>query len=109
MNLIYTILVALPLGYFVKVRAHAVLGYLLFGAYLFAMQCTSVILDWLGDNRPLAFGPAPTDFPAKSSTREMVSYGLVNLVITVIGIGLVLLGAYLRTRLTARKAAIRVG
>jgi hypothetical protein len=109
MNLIYTVLVALPLGLFLPSRSTALLAYLLAGSYLFSFQTTSVILDWLGHVSPSAFGPFPEGFPAKASTSEMIGYGVVNAVITLIGIGLVLLGARIRTRREAKRDVVTVG
>ncbi len=98
MNLIFTILIAGPLGYFVKTRSTAVLTYLLVGSYLFTYQSTIVTLDWFGHESPSAFGPFPDDFPAKASSSETLGYGLVNLAITAVGVGLVLLANYLAAR-----------
>ncbi len=109
MNLIYTLLLAFPLGFFVQTRSTALLGYLLAGSYLFSFQSTGVLLDWLGHSSPSAFGPFPDGFPAKASTSETIGYGVVNLVITVIGVGLVLLGHHLATRRRTRRNAVTVG
>lgn len=92
MNLVYTVLIAFPLGYLVRTRSTALLGYLLAGSYLFSYQSTGVLLDWLGHTSPSAFGPFPDGFPARASAGETLGYGLVNLVITLVGVGLVLLG-----------------
>lgn len=108
MNLVYTILFALPLGYFVANRGVALLSYLLAGSYLFSFQSTGVLLDWLGHNSPSAFGPFPEGFPAEASWSETFGYGIVNLVITVVGIGLVLLGHGLASRRSAKKNAVVV-
>ena len=108
MNLIYTVLVAFPLGFFVRDRSTALLSYLLFGSYLFSYQSTSVLLDWLGHSSPSAFGPFPDDFPAKASRSEFAGYGVVNLVLTLIGIGLVLLGHRVATRRRTKRDAIAV-
>ena len=75
MTLLYTILIALPLGYFVKSRSTAVLAYLLAGSYLFSYQSTIVLLDWFGHESPSAFGPFPNDFPAEASSSETLGYG----------------------------------
>lgn len=103
MTLIYTILIALPLGYLIKTRSTAVLAYLLAGSYLFSYQSTIVLLDWFGHESPSAFGPFPNDFPANASSSETLGYGLVNLAITTVGIGLVLLG----NRVAARRQPTR--
>lgn len=109
MNLIYTVLVALPLGFFLSSRSTAILSYLLIGSYLFSFQSVGVLLDWLGHNSPSAFGPFPDGFPAKASTSQYLGYGIVNAVITLIGVGLVVLGAWLRQRRAAKRDVVTVG
>jgi len=109
MNLVYTLLLAFPLGFFVTSRSTALLGYLLAGSYLFSFQSTGVLLDWLGHSSPSAFGPFPDGFPAKASTSETIGYGVVNLVITLVGVGLVLLGHYVASRRRTRRSAVSVG
>ncbi|CAN5617140.1 hypothetical protein BH11ACT8_BH11ACT8_31230 [soil metagenome] len=109
MNLVYTVLVAFPLGFFIASRSTAVLGYLLAGSYLFSYQSTGVLLDWLGHSSPSAFGPFPDGFPARASHSETIAYGVLNLVITVVGIGLVLLGHRVADRRRATRDAVLVG
>lgn len=109
MNLIYTVLVALPLGYLVRQRSSAVLWYLLADSYVLGFQHTSVLLDWLGHRAPYAFGPPPDRFPAVADTGETLRYAAINVLITAAGVGLVLLGAALRSRRAARRRAIAVG
>ena len=93
MNLVYTVLLAFPLGFFVHSRGIAVLSYLLAGSYVFSYQNTTVLLDW----------------PANSSTSETIGYAVVNLIITLAGIGLVVLGHRIARRRTAKQTAITVG
>ena len=62
MNLIYTVLVALPLGVLLSSRSTAVLSYLLVGSYLFSFQSTSLVLEWLGHKSPSASGRSPRVF-----------------------------------------------
>lgn len=108
MNLLYTVLVALPLGLLVASRSTAVLSYLLLGSYLFSFQNTTVMLTWLGHGSHPAFGPSPDAFPAEAVTSEVVAYGAVNAAITLAGVGLVLLGARIRARRTARRHVVSV-
>lgn len=108
MNLIYTALVALPLGYFVKDRTTGIFAYLLAGSYLFSFQSTNLILGWLGHSEPSAFGAFPDDFPARASTSSVFDYGAVNVLITIAGIGLVVLGGRLRSRRVARRDVVNV-
>jgi hypothetical protein len=108
MNLFYTALVALPLGLLISSRATAVLSYLLIGSYLFSFQNTSVLLGWLGHSSDSAFGPFPQGFPAEAVTGEVIGYGVVNAVITLVGVGLVFLGARLRGRRMSRRNVVAV-
>lgn len=109
MNLVYTVLAALPLGLFVASRSAALLSYLLIGSYLFSFQTTVLLLSWLGHDGKPAFGPFPQGLPANSAFGEVVGYGVVNAVITLVGVGLVLLGARLRSRRAARRDVVTVG
>lgn len=109
MNLVYTVVVALPLGFFLRSRSTAVLSYLVAGSYLFSFQSTHLLLEWLAHRSRSAFGPFPDGFPARSSTSEVLGYGVVNTVITLVGIGLVLLGARIRSRREASRDVVAVG
>lgn len=109
MNIIYSVLVAFPLGFFVASRGMAVISYLLAGSYLFSFQSTSVLLSWMSHSSPSAFGPFPKAFPVTYSNSEFFGYGAVNLVITVIGIGLVLLGHRVASRRRAKRGTVAVG
>ena len=108
MNLIYTVLVALPLGLFISSRSTALLTYLLVGSYLFSFQNTSVLLGWLGHSDRPAFGPFPEGFPAEAATGEVIGYGVVNAVITLVGVGLVFAGARLRARRASKRNVVAV-
>ncbi len=108
MNLIYTVLIALPLGLLISSRSTAVLTYLLVGSYLFSFQNNYVLLGWLGHSSAPAFGPYPEGFPAEAATGEVIGYGVVNAVITLVGVGLVLLGARLRARRMSRRNVVTV-
>jgi len=108
MNLVYTVLVALPLGFLLSSRSTAVLSYLLVGSYLFSFQSTSLVLEWLGHKAPSAFGPFPEGFPAEAATSEVIGYGVVNAVITLAGVGLVVLGARIRTHREAKRNVVAV-
>ena len=108
MNLIYTVLVALPLGFFISSRSTAILSFLLVGSYLFSFQNTSVLLGWLGHSSTPAFGPYPEGFPAVASTGEVIGYGVVNAAIVGVGVGLVLAGARLRVRRVSKRNVLKV-
>ncbi len=57
MNIIFTVLFALPIGYFLKNRGIAIVTYLALDAIVFSYQSIGVLLDWMADNPPVAFGP----------------------------------------------------
>lgn len=111
MNLLYTLLAALPLGLFVPRRHWALLAYLVTGSFLFTFQSLGVLLTWMAGDTGLAggtgFGEPPTgEFPVAYSGGELTAYGVVNLVITLVGIGLVLVGSRLRARRAGRLTSI---
>jgi hypothetical protein len=108
MNVIFTVLFALPIGYFLKNRGIAIVTYLALDAIVFSYQSVAVLLNWMADNPPVAFGPSPTSFPVEYSNSELWGYGLVNLVIIAVGSGLVVLGARLSARRAAKRTAVAV-
>lgn len=109
MNVIFTLVFAFPIGFLVKRRSTAILTYLATGAILFSYQSLSVLLDWMANQPPAAFGPSPTGgFPVAYSGSELLGYGVVNLVIFGVGVGLVILGTKLAARRAARKNAVPV-
>ena len=113
MNIIFTILVALPVGLLVRNRGTAVLAYLIADSFLFTFQTLDVLLNWMAGNAGIgganAFGPNPDAVPLSYAASDVISYGVVNLVIALAGIGLVLLGYRMRARRTAAKNAVTVG
>lgn len=111
MTIIYTLLFAFGLGFLIKHRGMAVLTYLTLGALLFSYQSLALLLDWLGPNQGFTstvFDPKPAAFPIESSFGELVSYGVVNLVVFAVGVGLVLLGSRVAARRTAGRDAVAV-
>ena len=106
MNIIYTVLFALPIGLLVRPRGTAVLAYLAVGSWVFAFQSVTVLLSWLGHDGRSAFGPFPTALPAASDSSEVFGYGAVNLVITLVGVGLVLVGHRIRSRRLERREVV---
>jgi hypothetical protein len=108
MNVIFTVLFAFAIGYFLSQRGLAVVAYLALDAIVFSYQTLGVLLDWMADNPPTAFGPAPTGFPVEYSSSETWGYGAVNLVVILIGVGLVVLGTWVRARRTARRSVVAV-
>ena len=102
MILVYTVLFALPIGLLIHRRSTAILTYLAVGAWVFTFQTTSVLLGWLAHEGRSAFGPFPSAFPAVHDSVELFGYAAVNLVLTTVGVGLVVLGGWLHDR-RARK------
>lgn len=96
MNLIYTVLVAFALGFFVKSRVGAAAVYLAGGSFVFAFQSANLLLEWVGGSESAFGGPHPG-----YDSSKVFGYGAVNLLIALSGLGLVLLGA----RVAARRAA----
>lgn len=102
MNLIYTILAAVPIGFLIRPRATALLTYLVVGGWVFSFQSVSLVLSWLGHGGRPAFGPFPTSLPAVADNGEVIGYAAVNLIITTVGLALVLLGQRIRARRETR-------
>lgn len=114
MNLFFTLFAALPLGYLLSRRAVALTTYLIADSFVFSYQSVWVLLTWMSGDNGLGgasgFGPTPRGpLPVDHSTGELLAYGLVNLVITLAGIGLVVLGTKLRARGADQKVAVDVG
>ena len=108
MNLVLTVLIALPLGLFVRSRSVALLTYLVVDLFVFTFQSIGLVLDYLAHRGRSAFGPFSHELPIDYSDSEYFGYGAVNLIITSAGIGLVLLGARLRSRRARRKETVEV-
>lgn len=100
MNIIYTILFAFALGYFIRQRATAIALYLAGGAFVFAFQSLNLTLEWIGGSESAFGGPHPG-----YETSKVFGYGLINLVITLVGIGIVLLGVKLGAKRSARQTS----
>lgn len=109
MNLFFTILAAFPLGYLFTRRQTALLSYLIVGSFVFTLQSLNLLLTWMSGGSGLGgssgFGDTPSGaFPIDYSSSEVVAYGVVNAIITVVGVGLVLLGSRVRARRTTHRA-----
>ncbi len=114
MNIIFTVLAAFPIGYFVRQRGLAIVGFLAADALLFAYQTVDVLLIWMsgqpgafGGNG--AFGKAPTKLPIDYPAGDVTAYGVVNLAILLVGIGLTVVGGYVARRRAARRSVVSVG
>lgn len=104
MNVIYTVLFAFALGFFIKNTGIATAVYLAGDALVFGYQSVNLLLEWGGGHKAAFGGPFPDH-----DTSGVVGYGLVNLVITVVGVGLVVLGARVAARRVAKKDVVSVG
>jgi hypothetical protein len=103
MNLLLTVLAAFPLGFLLARRESALLAYLIADSFVFTFQTLNVLLTWMSGDKGLGgssgFGDYPRgSFPIHYAQGEVMAYGLVNLLITLAGVGLVLLGARVRSR-----------
>jgi hypothetical protein len=107
MNLFFTILAAFPLGFMIPRRQTALLSYLIVGSFVFTLQSLNLLLTWMSGGSGLGgssgFGDTPSGpFPIAYSSGEVIAYGVVNAIITLVGVGLVLLGARIRARRTSQ-------
>jgi hypothetical protein len=93
MELITTLLIAFPLGFFIRPRLVAYLAYVAVHGYAFTLQSTQLTREWVGGSTE-AFSGNPDTMPW--------AYGLVNLAIYGVGLGLVTLGAAVATRRRSR-------
>lgn len=112
MNIIFTIIAAPLIGWFVRSRPVAAALYLAGVATLFSFQTLAVFISWLagesgfgGTSDHGAFGPFPTGLPLAYDDEEVWSYGAINLLITTVGIGLTILLGRLRARRDRRRLA----
>jgi hypothetical protein len=109
MNVLFTVLFAFAIGYFVKHRGLAIVTYLALDAIVFCYQTLHLLLEWLAGGSEPAFGPNPSGgLPLEFSNRDLTVYGVVNLVIIAVGIGLVLLGTKVAARRAEKKGVIAV-
>jgi hypothetical protein len=86
MELIVMIVAAFPIGFFVRNRTTAYVTFIAVHGFVFTFQTLMLIVEWVGGSKD-AFGPYPN-----ADKPEIWSYGVVNLVIFAVGLGLVLLG-----------------
>ncbi len=99
MNIIFTILFAFTIGFFVKERGLAILTYLTLDAILFTYQTVNVLHDsWLDSQGRVSV-----------TNRTLAGYGVVNVVIIVIGVALVVLGSVVAQRRAQKRNTVTVG
>ncbi len=113
MNLVFTLVASLGIGFFVRQRSTAVVSYLIAASFLFTFQTLEVLLNWMAGNSGIngsgAFGPSPNGFPITYQQSEVIAYGVVNLVIVAVGVGLTVGAHKLAARRLATKGAVPVG
>jgi hypothetical protein len=97
MNLILIVVLPFPLGWFVRHRLAAYVIYLAAFNFLFTFQSVLLITKWVGGSKN-AFGGFP-----KADSGDVYGYGLVNLLLFAVGLGLLTLGSYLATRRRTRQ------
>lgn len=84
MELILTLLLPFPAGYFARNRLAAFVIYIAAHSFVFTLQTMQLLREWVrGDT---------SAFPAEVSDFDTVPYAVVNLVIFAAGFGLVWLG-----------------
>jgi len=112
MNIIFTIIAAPLIGWFVGKRLMASVLYLSSVAMVFSFQTLAVMIGWLGGETGFggasdhgAFGPTPTGLPLHFEEAEVWSYGALNVLITAVGLAIVALFGWLRARRVAKATA----
>jgi|SRR5579875_180651 len=100
MELLLMLLVPAPIGFFVRSRVVAYLGYVAVHGFVFTFQTLMLLLEWM-KGKSTAFGDGT--YP-RASDPDVLSYGLVNLAIFAAGLGLVALGSYLGSRRRTKPA-----
>ena len=96
MELIVMLLVPFPIGFLLRSRTAAFIAYIALHAFVFTFQSLNLLLEWAGGSQE-AFGAFPD-----ASAGDVLSYGIVNLMIYAVGLGLVYLGSRLGSRRRAR-------
>jgi len=95
-NIIFTLLAAFPLGFVLRRRGTAIVGYVLADSFLFTFQTAFLVMKWV-DGDPHAFGERGRDWSVEQYGM-FFSYLVLNAVIVAVGIGLVILGSKVRAR-----------
>lgn len=99
MELIVMIVVAFPIGFLIRNRIAAYIAFIALHGFVFVFQSLMLVIEWVGGSKD-AFGSYP-----KADKAEVWSYGAVNLVIFLVGLGLVLLGQKVASRRNSRAGA----
>ena len=98
MELIIMIVAAFPIGYLVRNRIAAYLVYIAVNTFAFTFQTMNLMLEWAGGSQEAFGGPFP-----QYDSSAVWAYGGVNLVIYLVGIGLVTLGYRLGSKRRAKR------
>jgi hypothetical protein len=106
MNVVFTILIAMPLGYFISRRSTAVITFVLANSFLFTFQTAFLVMKWV-DGDEHAFGERGRDWSTEQY-GQFYSYIAINALIIAVGVGLVILGHKIRARRTASRDVVAV-
>jgi hypothetical protein len=106
MNVVFTILIAFPVGYFISQRSSAVITYVLANSFLFTFQTAFLLMKWV-DGDEHAFGNHTLEWSTERSV-QFWSYIVINALIIAVGVGLVILGHKMRARRTAKRDVVAV-
>jgi len=106
MNVVFTILIAFPLGFLIRPRGTAILTYVLANSFLFTFQTAFLVMKWV-DGDEHAFGDRGRDWSTEQY-GQFYSYIVLNGVIIAVGVGLVILGNRVRTRRMASRDTVAV-
>jgi hypothetical protein len=100
---VLTVLLAFPLGWFVRNRVVGFLAYGLAMAQVFTFQTAVLVMEWVNG--------ADAAFPRTSSTAVLDGawgYLAVTSLVYAAGLGLVALGQRLRSRRETRRATVQL-
>jgi len=106
MNVVFTILIAFPLGYFISQRSTAVITFVLANSFLFTFQTAFLMMKWV-DGDEHAFGNHSLDWSTERSV-QFYSYIVINALIIAVGVGLVILGHRIRARRSTSRDVVAV-
>jgi len=101
MELLLTVLVPFPLGFAVRNRMAAYIAYIALHAFVFTFQTLNLLIEWVGGSEH-AFGTYPD-----ANSSDVWGYGVVNLVIYLVGLGLVALGHRTRAWYGVRRGGLQ--
>ena len=84
------LLLPFPVGFFVRNRLAAFVIYIAAQSFVFTFQTMELLREWVRGSTAA--------FPAKVTNFDTFSYGIVNLLIFAVGLGLVWLGHRLASK-----------